>query len=102
MKYINFVDYLISKGYSTQRFINKKWIDTLYLNEFSSVSEGGIMVRIYKDNSVFYYGLQYHGLPATLLTPIPQTPKQQSEMIEYISKHNNDEIFNKFYNYSLL
>jgi len=101
MKYLNFIEYLINRGYKIQRYINFQWVDVPYSNEFSSMSDGGIMVRIYKLNSVFYYGIYYHNFPPTLLTPLPQTPKEQSEMIDYISKHTNDEIFDKFYKYSL-
>lgn len=99
---INFVEYLISKGYKFQRFLNLKWIECEYTNEFSSMSEGGKMVRLYKKNSVFYYGLEWQGLPPTLLTPIPRSQAEQSAMIDIVSRSSNDEIFNNFFNYSLV
>jgi len=98
---INFVEYLINKGYTFQRYLNLKWTDAHYSNEFSSMTEGGISIRLKKDNSIFHYGLHSFNLPPTLITPEPSCPQEQREMIDFISKNTNEEIFNKFYFNSL-
>jgi len=102
---VNFKQYLIDKGYKAFRYTEQNgevaWKLSRDIDTISTMTDGGTCVKFIKDNSVFYYGLNFAGLPPTLLTPNPNTHLEQSETADFISRNDNEAIFKKFYKYSL-
>jgi hypothetical protein len=89
------VNYLIEKGYKPFRWSRNRLTPCDRPIEFSSVTVGGVDVRLIKGNSVFIYGLHEKGKPPTLIYPRPKGIYLDDEMNRFLSENTDEEVFKK-------
>jgi len=90
---MNIVHYLISQGYKTYRWSKNGYIPCDNNFDFSSMREGGLDVRLVKDDSQFVYGLNEKNKPPTLIHPRPFNLQSDNEMNTYLRENTIENIY---------
>ena len=90
---MNIIQYLISIGYKTFRWSTKGYIVCNDNFNFSTMSEGGLDVRLVKYNSEFVFGLNEIGKPPTLIYPRTSDLRKDNDMNSFLSKNSSEFVF---------
>ena len=90
---MNIVQYLISIGYETFRWSKKGYVVCNNNFNFSTMTEGGLDVRLVKGKSEFIFGLNEVGKPPTLIYPRTKELIKDDDMNFFLSKNSSEFVF---------
>lgn len=95
------IEYLISIGYKSFRHNKIGLVPCINPYDYSTMREGGIDVRLIKDNSIFIFGLHEHKKPPTLISPRTNELQRDNEMNKFLADHSAKEVVEILLKYSI-
>jgi hypothetical protein len=87
------IEYLISIGYKPFRHTKIGLTPCINPYDYSTMREGGIDVRLIKDNSTFIFGLHEYKKPPTLISPRTHELKRDDEMNKFLAENTPAEVY---------
>jgi|LakMenEpi03Aug12_release.lakeMendotaPanAssembly.Ray.scaffolds.fasta_scaffold2126906_1 hypothetical protein len=99
--FMKIIEYLISIGYKPFRYTKCGLVPCNNPYDYSTMREGGIDVRLIKDNSTFVFGLHEHKKPPTLISPRTNELQKDDEMNKFLADHSAKEVFESLLKYSI-
>ena len=78
------IQYLLSIGYKPFRYSKNGLVPCDNPYDFSTMREGGIDVKLIKDNSTFRFGLNERNKPPTLIYPRLSRYQGDAEMYRFL------------------